>query len=104
MTIFGWMNNLNIIPNFVEVSGDQHEQEDKLYHDSYEVFVNGDYVGNKTLLTQVERLSDVDQHLKVNSFNNFKVETIGNHVDIKTDDLSEARRIKQNLNIYLNTR
>lgn len=104
MTIFGWMNNLNTTPSFIGVSGDQHEQEDKLYHDSYEVFVNGDYVGNKILLTQVERLSDVDQHLKANNFNNFKVETIGNRVDIKTDDLSEARRIKQNLNIHFNTR
>lgn len=76
----------------------------KNYHDSYEVFVNGDYVGKKELIAQNESTYDIDKHLKQHGFNDFSDETVGNHVNIKTNDIEEARSIKQDLEVFLKIR
>jgi hypothetical protein len=102
MSMFGWSNGSNNIPFYFGAIN--NEGRERIEHDSYEVYVNGDYVGEKTLISQGEKISDIDKHLKVADFKNFNEETIGNHVNIKTDDLEEARKIKQNLNIYLSIR
>lgn len=102
MQIFGWNDNVGGIPF---IAGINHEEnEGKINHDSYEVYVNGDYVGNKSLITQGEEISDIDKHLQLEGFKSFDEEVMGNHVDIKTNNLEEARRIKQNLNVYLRIR
>jgi len=80
------------------------KSEGLINHDSYEVYVNGDYVGNKSLITQGEEISDIDKHLQLEGFKTFDEEVLGNHVDINTKDLDEAKRIKQNLNVYLKIR
>ena len=106
MQIFG--NNGNsrgyssLIPFFSRTDGGKNEGTNN--HDSYEVYVNGDYVGNKSLITQGEEISDIDKHLQLQGFKNFDEEVMGNHVDINTEDLVEAKRIKQNLNVYLTIR
>jgi len=110
MQIFGWNGNSNgsfngnssIIP-FYSGADDRKEQGTN-NHDSYEVYVNGDYVGNKSLITQGEEISDIDKHLQLQGFKDFDEEVMGNHVDINTEDLVEAKRIKQNLNVYLTIR
>lgn len=102
MPIFGWTNDLTNVPLFFGNIGD--DSRDKLQHDSYEVYVNGDFVGRKILISQGEKISDIDKHLQVAELNNFKDEILGNHVNIKTNDLEEADKIKQNLKVYLNAR
>ena len=102
MPMFGWNGNSRGIPLFTTI--DNEKSEGVLNQDSYEVYVNGDYVGNKILITQGEEISDIDKHLQLGGFKDFDEDVIGNHVDIKTDDLEEARRIKQNLNVYLRIR
>ncbi|MBC8059663.1 MAG: hypothetical protein H7Y18_03255 [Clostridiaceae bacterium] len=102
MQMFGWNNNSGGIPFYTGI--DYGKDEGIINHDSYEVYVNGDYVGNKSLLAQGEEISDIDKHLQLEGFRTFDEEVMGNHVDINTNDLEEARRIKQNLNVYLRIR
>ena len=102
MKVFGWSSGFAGMPFFAGIEDEKNES--RIDHDSYEVYVNGDYVGNKSLITQGEEISDIDKHLQLEGFKTFNEEVLGNHVDINTKDLDEAKRIKQNLNVYLKIR
>lgn len=74
----------------------------KLNHDRYEVYVNGDFIGFKTLLTQNETVSDVNDFLHEQGFRAFKGNEDGDHYEIEALDSEE--QIKQALQVYLQTR
>lgn len=75
------------------------ESNVKLAHDTYEVFVNGDKVGNKVLLTQTDDVNDLNSYLKDNGFENFEYKVIGDHIEIKADE--ESDNMKEILSSYL---
>lgn len=74
----------------------------KLNEDQYEVYVNGVLVGHKTLKTQGEDLSDIDDFLRNQGFSDFITSVDGDHyaihVDHQDDDISNA------LSVYFNNR
>lgn len=76
---------------------------EKLYHDSYEVYVNKDYVGRKTLIAQNESVKDIENHLRLEGFRNFNTNLSGNQVLINSST-DEAKDIKRNLSVYLSIR
>lgn len=75
----------------------------KIAHDSYEVYVNRDYVGRKILLTPNERIKDIEGYLKERGFNDFTSQVEGNSFMIKAND-NETENIKNNLQVYLKIR
>lgn len=75
----------------------------KLNHDSYEVYVDRDYVGKKVLITQNEKIEDVEGYLKGQGFRSFTTQVEGDHLNIITED-EDRERMKDNLDIYLNIR
>ncbi|WDC83254.1 hypothetical protein PL321_10690 [Caloramator sp. mosi_1] len=75
----------------------------KQEHDTYRIYVNGDYVGNKTLLSQGEDIKDIEGFLKSRGYKNIASQIEGNMYNIEVaDELLEE--IKRNLNVYLNNR
>lgn len=76
----------------------------KTYYDTYDVFVNGDYIGHKVLAAENEKPSDINSHLEQHGFYNFKDDIEGNQISIEIEDNDEAKRIKRDLKIFLNTR
>ena len=94
-------NSNGIYPIFYNLM--DFDNNEKIEHDSYDVYVNKDYVGRKILLTQNESLKDISGYLKRQGFNNFSTEVQGNHVIIKSEG-AEADAIKRNLNVYLHIR
>lgn len=74
----------------------------KLNHDRYEVYVDGDFIGYKTLLTQNEDLNDIHFFLNEHGFQNFEVHEDGDHYEIQTHASSE--KLKQALQVYLQNR
>ncbi|WEG13054.1 hypothetical protein PU629_01470 [Pullulanibacillus sp. KACC 23026] len=74
----------------------------KLEHDRYEVYVNGDFVGIKTLLTQNEEVTDLNDFLREQGIKAFQAKTNGDHYEIHTDKMEEP--IKDALQVYLQTR
>jgi hypothetical protein len=74
----------------------------KLTEDTYEVYVNNQLVGHKTLKTQGEQLSDIDDFLRQQNINEFSTSLDGDHYKIQTEghdqDISDA------LSIYFNNR
>jgi hypothetical protein len=78
------------------------ETDTKLNHDRYEVYVNGDFIGYKTLLTQSEELDDINFFLHEHGFNQFQTQEDGDHYNIETDSSSD--NLKQALHVYLQNR
>lgn len=76
----------------------------KLFEDRYEVFVEGKYVGDKTLYAQNEDFHDVADFLEKQGFQNVEVELNGDHILVHADNSSEAEKMRQALEIYLSNR
>ena len=74
----------------------------KLNHDRYEVYVNGDFIGYKTLLTQNEDLEDIPSFLHEQGFQQFQGHEDGDHYEIQTD--ASPDKLKQALHVYLQNR
>lgn len=76
----------------------------KIAHDRYEVYVNADLVGDKTILTQNEDIFDIEHYLKAQGFEGFSTELDGDHFIIGTENPAEAAAMKKALEVYLNIR
>jgi hypothetical protein len=74
----------------------------KLNHDRYEVYVNHDFLGHKTLLNQGDKLADVDDFLKVNGLNTFSSSLEGDHYYIKPYE--QEGEITRALEVYFKNR
>ncbi len=73
----------------------------KLNHDRYDVYVNGEFVGHKLLLTESEEISDVDDFLRVQGYKNFNASIDGDHYEIHAEN---DRELYEALQIYLQSR
>lgn len=76
---------------------------DKLTHDTYNVFVNNDYVGNKVLVAQGEKVEDINGYLKTQGFRNFDSKLKGNSYSISCN-ADDSKHMKDALNVYLHIR
>jgi hypothetical protein len=74
----------------------------KLTEDRYEVFVNGNFVGHKSLKTPGEQLSDIDGFLQSQGLNNFSSSLDGDHYQIETN--GQDGDITNALSVYFNNR
>ena len=77
------------------------DYDTKKAYDAYDVFVNGDYVGKKVLLTQNDSIKDVTDHLIKKGFNQFEDRLQGDHYEITSEN---GEGIKSELEVYLNIR
>lgn len=75
----------------------------KIGHDSYRVYVNKDYVGDKVLVAQNEKIDDVEKYLKNIGFTNFSTKLDGNSYMINSEG-SETGDMISTLNVYLRNR
>lgn len=74
----------------------------KLHMDRYEVFVNGDKVGEKIQRTQVEDPEYLQSYLRDNGFEGFDYEVVGDHIEIHSDE--DSNHMKEILSSYLSIR
>ena len=74
----------------------------KLTEDRYEVFVNGNLVGLKSLKNPGEQLSDIDGFLRSQGLNDFSSSLDGDHYQIQTN--GQDGDITNALNVYFNNR
>lgn len=92
-------NNYPFLPINLE---NDSENNVKLNEDQYDVYVNGDLVGKKTLKTQGEDLSDIDDFLRNQGIKNFTTSLEGDHYVIQTDQLNTE--LTDALSVYFNNR
>jgi hypothetical protein len=77
------------------------DDNNKLSEDRYEIYVNEDFVGYKTLFNASDTLSDVDDFLKSQGIENFQSKLDGDHYYIQAN---ETKRVKEAINIYCQNR
>jgi hypothetical protein len=77
------------------------ETNAKLSEDRYEIYVNNDFIGYKSLMNASDDLSDVDDFLKSQGINEFQSQLNGDHYLISA---TETERIKDILNVYCQNR
>jgi hypothetical protein len=85
------------------VNGNDEHDNNKLGHDSYNVYVNDDYIGSKTLVSSVEKIDDVSNYLKKQGCDDFSSRLIGNQYSIHCNT-RDSKNIKDTLQVYLNNR
>jgi hypothetical protein len=78
------------------------ENQVKLNEDQYDVFVNDDLVGQKSLKTQGENITDIDDFLKQQGLTDFTASLEGSHYKINTD--GSDSEITDALKVYFNNR
>lgn len=78
------------------------ENQVKLNEDQYDIYVNDDFVGQKSLKNQGENLSDIDDFLKHQGIGGFTSSLDGDHYKIKTD--GSNAEITDALKVYFNNR
>ncbi|GAA0341847.1 hypothetical protein GCM10008967_35300 [Bacillus carboniphilus] len=74
----------------------------KLNEDRYEVFVNGNFVGYKTLTNEGDQLSDIDDFLREQGHEGFTSSLDGDHYIIQTEQKEED--LSRALSVYFHNR
>ncbi|RXJ02761.1 hypothetical protein DS745_05465 [Anaerobacillus alkaliphilus] len=92
------------IPIFFFTRGGGLAEDVKLNEDSYEVFVEGQYVGDKTLYAQNEDFHDIGDFLERQGFQNLEIELKGDHIIVHADNDDEKKQLRQALEVYLKNR
>lgn len=75
----------------------------KIAHDRYEVYVNDDFVGHKTLLNQSEDIIDVNDFLQTQGLSQFSASLKGDRYKINAEG-ENVKKIADALGIYLQNR
>jgi hypothetical protein len=99
--MFDRNNNGNNMLPFTNVDSESTSSV-KLNEDQYEVYVNGTFIGRKTLKTQGEDLSDIDDFLRNQGFSDFTASVDGDHYTIHADQ--QDNDISNALSVYFNNR
>lgn len=94
-------NPFNFFIPFVNL---RDEEENISETDSYEVYVNGDFVGRKVLYSQNEDISNISDYLSSNGYGDFTYIEEGNKFIIEDGDREEAEDMKRQLEVYLSIR
>jgi len=79
------------------------DKDVKLNEDRYEVFVNGEFVGHKTLLNQNDSVKDIDDFLKNKGFHSFETNLEGDHYQIHANGEDQGN-MKDTLEVYFQNR
>jgi hypothetical protein len=93
-------NGYNLLP--INIVNGGSESGVKLNEDQYEVYVNENFVGHKTLKNVVENLSDIDDFLRNQGLNDFSSSLDGDHYRIQTNE--HESDITDALSVYFNNR
>lgn len=102
------MINLNgqnsIAPGIIIPLSVSDEMKLKLPHDAFNIYVNGEFIGNKALITQGDGgINSVKDYLNENILSDFEYRVDGNNINIITNK-NDIENIKNHLKIYLNIR
>ncbi|MFC0560959.1 hypothetical protein [Halalkalibacter alkalisediminis] len=62
-------------------------------HDTYDIYVNNEFVGKKILLTQSENVNDVIGFLKKQGIQDVTATVNGDHYVIQSDDLEHVKQV-----------
>lgn len=74
----------------------------KIQHDSYEVYVDGEYIGEKILFAQNEKPEDIPAYLTKEGYKDFQFQIEGSKIFINTINRKISEEMRNHLEVYLN--
>ncbi|HZJ82201.1 MAG TPA: hypothetical protein VFD57_00180 [Clostridia bacterium] len=103
MNIINGGNGPFVFPTLVNQDNDV--DGGKMPHDSYSVYVNGDYVGDKLSVAQGDGgWKAIENYLKGRDFKGYEVSLEGNQIYVKVEDEEEMGAIRNHLKVYTQLR
>jgi len=96
-------NGMIGVPIFFGYLGN-NEGDAKLNEDRYEMFVNGEYVGEQTLYTDIEDATDISDFLDKQGFHDVQMDVEGDHIMIHCSNESEANKVEEVIRVYVHNR
>lgn len=94
---WGFFNYGAGFPYFMNSS---ENNELKNYHDKFTVYVNNDYVGDKTLVTQGDSVNSIRTFLNEQGYDKFSTNIEGSRYNIRCNE-EVSSNIKNAVNVYL---
>lgn len=99
-----WGTNGGPYPFFPFITNLTDDNDLKERYESYRVFVNSDFVGEKQLVSQNEEgVSAIKSYLDSRGFEDVDIEAEGNEINVSADNEREED-IKRHLSVYLSIR
>ena len=108
----GWRpngpNGLNgtagaFVPFIADLNND--DLNTKEGNERYHVYVNDHYVGDKECVSQGDGgPSSIQSYLTAKGFEDLNIKTVGDHINVKTDEHDQDEAIKRHLSVYLSIR
>lgn len=89
-------------PFIADINGNREEVKEG--NEYYHVYVNGDYVGDKEIVSQGDGPSSVEHYLESRGFSGLDIQIDGDSIRIETDQREQAEDIKKHLSVYLSIR
>lgn len=82
-----------------------NQESEKISHDVYHVYVNGDYVGDRISLAQGDGgWQAIDDYLKGKNFEGYRVTREGDRVYVEVKDENQKESIREHLKVYTELR
>lgn len=83
----------------------QDNDENKMAHESYQVYVNGDYVGDKLSIAQGDGgWRAIESYLQSRDFRGYQLTRDGNRIYVDVQNEEEAEAIRNHLAVYTQIR
>ncbi|KRQ87135.1 hypothetical protein ABG79_00933 [Caloramator mitchellensis] len=98
------MTNNNVFQPLVFPFRDIGLSNTKIEHDNYEVYVDGEFIGEKVLITQNEKPEDITAYLTKEGYKDFQFQVEGNKIFINTINRELSEGMRSHLEVYLNIR
>ncbi|WP_416147835.1 hypothetical protein ACM26V_16535 [Salipaludibacillus sp. HK11] len=93
------------IPIFVRPSNSESNAGNaKLNEDRYEMFVNGEFVGEHTLFAEKEEATDISDFLDKQGFHDVQMDVEGDHILIHCANESEANDVESAVKVFIHNR
>lgn len=89
---------------FIPFFNIRNENDDIVQRDTYDVYVNDEFIGRKVLYSESEEITNLSDYLSSNGYGDFTYTEDGNKFIIEDYDEEEAEKMKNQLETYLNIR
>ncbi|MBU9724294.1 MULTISPECIES: hypothetical protein [Bacillaceae] len=93
-----------VLPMFLVNNAYDGDANVKLNEDSYDLYVNDDYIGKHTFLVQQEDASAISDFLHQQGFGHVNMEVTGDHIIVHSADNADTERIEKALSVFLKNR
>ncbi|MFA9556433.1 hypothetical protein ACERII_03865 [Evansella sp. AB-rgal1] len=92
------------LPIYFLAGREYYDNGSKMNEDSYDVYVNNDYMGKHTLFAQNEDVTAITDFLHEQGFHNMSLEVKGDHIVVHSESEEDVQQMEKALRVFLQNR